>query len=466
MNKSADAIRSVIVFVHGFGSDEQCWDKLIELFQIDEEVKARFDFVRFSYPTAWVNLKLNNRIPDHKEIANYFNAVLDSKRFDDREIILVGHSQGGLIIHAYLAYMLNNDGGEQLEQIRQVITLATPHSGSLKAFGVRKFLSRFIKNPQDQRLWPLDQDTADAVRTVKDRIATTPLADRRHWPIPIYCFGGLSDKVVPPASAQGLFSDDNFKMIPGDHSGILNPESRDDDRYREFKEVLLDPIGHPYVFEIEHYHTHIKVQPIERQTFTISLEEGRTRQIETDNICELKRTVHFARNNRCQNEFKIRYLASDNSCFIPEKSHKTAESQLDSEYKKAGEKIDFLFIPKYKRPDKEEYYLYLKIFNGYGEGRRDVHFHLGHRSMGARANYRKLTYTLDLSEYLAAGFKMESPPAFYLHPNDPGVCSECKQNRKHAEEILPSQVNRAGEWTWEFNNVRQGVTDILWDFEK
>lgn len=453
--------RGVIVFVHGFGSSRKCWDTLIQLLQSDRAITERFDFDFFVYPTDWVKLKPTERIPGHKELAQTFKAFLDSKRFANREITLVGHSQGGLIIHAYLNYMVEEGCGEELGPIRQVMTFATPHYGSNLFSLLRRQLSRFIDNPQERRLRTLDEDLSDVVRNVHNRIATTHQANRAHWPIPVYCFGGLTDNVVPKASAQGPFA--GYTPITGNHSTILEPAHRDDDRYREFKENLLDPVGHPHVFEIEHYDTTIMVQPVERQRFTVNLGDGRSREIETDNVCDLKRTVRFASNNKCQREFKIRYLAFDGSCFEVDTSHDNAAGQLKSEYR-AGEKIDFLFVPKLKAPA-EKYYLGFTIYNGYGEGRTDVHFHLGPKSIGASAYYRKLTYTLDLSRYIASGIHVP-PPAFYLHHNDPGDCGTCKNRRKHGTKIPPSSEPQPGVWRWELHNVRQGVTDLFWDIPK
>ncbi|MEO8325730.1 MAG: alpha/beta fold hydrolase [Nitrospirota bacterium] len=450
--------RGVIVFVHGFGSSRACWDTLIKLLQYDRAITERFDLDFFPYPTDWVKLKPTERIPGHKELAQNFRAFVASERFVNREITLVGHSQGGLIIHAYLSYMVEEGWGEQLELIRQVITFATPHYGSNLFLGLRRLLSRFKDNPQERRLRTLDEELSDVVRNVNTRIATTHQADGAHWPIPVHCFGGLSDNVVPKASAQGPFA--SYTPITGSHSTILMPLNRDDDRYGELKEVLLDPVGHPHVFEIEQYDTTIIVRPVERQTFAVNLGGGRTREIETDNVCELNRTVRFANNNVCQQEFKMRYLAFNGSCFEAETSHDNAAAQLKSEYR-AGEKIDFLFVPKLKAPG-ERYSLGLTIYDGYGEGRTDVHFHLGPKSIGAKAYYRKLTYTLDLSGYLAAG-RYVPPPTFYLHHHDPGDCGQCKSRRKHGTKILPSSEPRAGVWSWELHNVRQGVTDLFWD---
>lgn len=458
MNEQEGKPPAAIIFVHGFGSSSRCWDHLITLLESDKEVTKRFAFYRFDYPTSWLKINPLERIPDHSEIAHKIEAYLDSDQFRNRELFLVGHSQGGLLIHAFLSHMVSSGKGEQLEAIRQVITIATPHTGSFMLHRSRNWLSWIFHNPQEERLRPLDEKTSNAVRIVKDRIATTVKRDSSHWPIPVHCFGGLTDNVVPSPSARGPFS--CYTAISGNHFSVLQPANTDDDRYREFKEILLDPTGHPHVFEIEHYETTIVVHPVERKSYTVDLGKGLQREIVTDNICELVRTVRFANNNRCSHKFKIRYLTGKDSCFETHESHENEASYLKSEYR-TGEKIDYLFTPKQKS-SYEKYSLDLKVFNGYDPGRTDIHFHLGPESTGAKAYYRKLTYTLDLSHYLASRQNINTP-SFYFHHRDPGNCGECKNKRKIGAKILPTAEPRNGVWRWELNNVRQGVTDLVWE---
>jgi hypothetical protein len=59
----------------------------------------------------------------------------------------------------------------------------------------------------------------------------------------------MEDSIVPEASARGPF--DSVKRVQGTHFSIINPADRDDPRYTEFVEVLLDPGGHSERFEIE-----------------------------------------------------------------------------------------------------------------------------------------------------------------------------------------------------------------------
>ncbi len=459
-----DSSKGVIVFVHGFGSSPDCWAPLLALLRKDEAITSRFEFDCFSYPTPRFNFNPLQRIPRLKEVAEKLREHLDSKKFWDREITLIGHSQGGLVIHAYIAHMLTRGCGRQLEPIRQVITLATPHYGSTTLSFLRRITSRlfwFFDNPQERSLRVLDPDTAEIVNTVAQRAAETSEAGELSWPIPVHCFGGLRDNVVREASAKGPFV--SHKSIEGDHFEILTPKDSGDERYGELTELLLDPVGHPHVFEVEHYKTAIAVKPVPRQKFRLKLGEDNDREVETDNICELTRTVWFARHNQCQSPFKIRYLAFGGSCFEPSLSHVNEAGQLATEYEQSGgTKLDFLFTPELKKP-KEAYTLRLKIYNGFGEGRRDVHFHLGPPSVGGMAHYRKLTYELDLSQYLALGYAVTSAPVLYWHPKDPGNCKGCKDLRSHSKPIQVVAENVQGIWRWELTGVREGVADLVWD---
>jgi hypothetical protein len=227
--------------------------------------------------------------------------------------------------------------------------------------------------------------------------------------------------------------------------------------------VLLDPIGHPHVFEVDHYKTTIAVSPLPMQKFRIKLGEDNYREVEADNVCELTRTVEFPRNNQCQSQFMIRYLAFGGSCFVPSVSHNNEAGQLVSEYEQsAGKSFAFWFTPELKKPD-EEYALRLTIYNGFGEGRRDVHFHMGPLSVGGMAYYRKLTYELDLSKYIELGYAVTSTPTLYWHSKDPGECKRCKDLRTPLKRVQPVAENAQGLWRWELLNVRGGVTNLVWD---
>src|SRR6266436_137076 len=98
--------KSVVVLVHGIASNKDCWSKFLSLLRDDENITERFDFELYGYSTSWINLRLLQRIPSLKQVAAGLKTFLEDTKFRDREITLVGHSQGGLVIHAYLDFMV------------------------------------------------------------------------------------------------------------------------------------------------------------------------------------------------------------------------------------------------------------------------------------------------------------------------------------------------------------------------
>jgi pimeloyl-ACP methyl ester carboxylesterase len=93
--------KSLIIFVHGFNSDPNCWDSMLKLMGEDPVMTAAFDWKRFSYDSK-ITYGLFNvlaRLPDYEDITAKFDQFLaDSFTSTYDQLYLAGHSQGGLII--------------------------------------------------------------------------------------------------------------------------------------------------------------------------------------------------------------------------------------------------------------------------------------------------------------------------------------------------------------------------------
>ena len=292
-------LKPAIVFVHGFLEPEATWEPLINLLRRDPEVAPHFDFVCFGYSTKAVEVKPHQRIPGIGEAAKALREFLDSKEFYDREITLVGHSQGGLVIQAYLADMLKHGQGESLSPIRQVITMATPSLGSTFLSPWRKLVGKFFSNPQEQALRVLDPYTSETLNFIAQHVVHAKKCTNNQWPIPFHVFYGIQDNIVLEASARGVFPDENLTPLEADHFTILRPSHRQDRRYTEFVEALLDPSGHSSVYEVELYETKVSVRPaLDKQEFVCKHGET-TRIVHSDNIGCIDRSVVFSRKNRC-----------------------------------------------------------------------------------------------------------------------------------------------------------------------
>jgi hypothetical protein len=202
----------------------------------DEEL----DFVRslpFSYDTRLWQPSPVRGVPDFDTVADSLKEFLDTEAGGFDGLLLVCHSQGGLIAQRCLARMLVEGRGPDLVRIRRVVLFACPNNGSQFALTLRRGVLR--RNPQERQLRPLDQQIADTQRTVLRDIVNAREITARTCPIPFSVYAGETDNIVPPASARGVFP--SAAVLPGDHSSIVRPSSREHRSYATLRRLILVP---------------------------------------------------------------------------------------------------------------------------------------------------------------------------------------------------------------------------------
>ncbi|MFB7245674.1 hypothetical protein CW362_09550 [Streptomyces populi] len=225
-----------VVFIHGLFSSERTWDPLVRLLESDEELAA-VTVRRFDYASPRLRrFRPDRRTADYNDLADRLKAFLHYEAAGHDRLLLVAHSQGGLIVQRHLARMINSGQGRQLTRIRGVVLLACPNDGSDFMLPLRS--AWWPGHPQVRALTPLDPDVKDAQRTVLDRIVYAKDVGASSCPVPFWVFGGSEDKVVVRASAQGAFP--RFFMLPGDHFGIIRPKSHTDPVYVALRTHLLE----------------------------------------------------------------------------------------------------------------------------------------------------------------------------------------------------------------------------------
>jgi tetratricopeptide (TPR) repeat protein len=210
-----------LVFIHGFWSSPKTWTALKDRFEEDDELRG-VHVHEFSYDSPKLPpLPLSTtRIPEYDDIAQTLAPYLDVTVSTDATAI-VTHSQGGLILQRFLAWMLNNGRGRELSRIKLIVMLACPNQGSDYLRSIRK-MAGFGRRPQARELKTLSADVATAGRFVLHDIARADTVDDHHCKIPIYVYAGSSDNVVNRVSGQGLFQ--NAQSLPGNHFTILRPD--------------------------------------------------------------------------------------------------------------------------------------------------------------------------------------------------------------------------------------------------
>ena len=231
-HSSAEAPDSdaVAVFVHGIFGGSESWGRLLEFVRDDAIVRREFHLVYFSYATPPFSFNPLRRIPDLGDVADSLATALDSDpvlRACSR-IVLLGHSQGGLVIQQYLAKALAAGRGARLQRIRAVLMFATPTTGSQLFLTARRGLGRLgiWNHPQEATLRPYNDRIEAMRRSVLQQIVYAAQVGPASCPIPFHVFAGASDGVVTRESARWVFP--TADTLPGDHSSLIRPAAAGD----------------------------------------------------------------------------------------------------------------------------------------------------------------------------------------------------------------------------------------------
>jgi pimeloyl-ACP methyl ester carboxylesterase len=237
--------QTALVFVHGLFSNAATWDNFISLITADPDLSHIFA-TRFEYPSPAVEADPRRRIPDYNAITDALMVFLARETHSFEQVVLVTHSQGGLIVQRYLAQMLEAGRGLELQRIRLVLMFSCPNDGSDFLLGMRRSLAPW-KNAQERQLRPLDEQVAQARRVVLDRIVFASQTSASACRIRVSAYAGLSDNVVKPGSAKGAFPEGG--SLPGDHNSIIQPLSYDDPSFRTLKWELLRAVPNDFISE-------------------------------------------------------------------------------------------------------------------------------------------------------------------------------------------------------------------------
>ena len=105
---------TTVVFVHGFISSPKCWDPFVERLSKDPELPGEsYSYLRYAYPTEFLQWNPAKRIPTIRECGDNLGTFLDTVSNND-QLILIGHSMGGLVIQSFLAQKIQQRRGLDL----------------------------------------------------------------------------------------------------------------------------------------------------------------------------------------------------------------------------------------------------------------------------------------------------------------------------------------------------------------
>lgn len=226
-----------LVLVHGLFSSAKVWKTFHGLITTDPELSDWVTVHCFEYDSPLVRLRPDRRVAETDDVADQLGTFLETDLADADRIVLVTHSQGGLIVQRFLARKLWNGSGGELARIKHFTMFACPNTGSGFFLTVRKGL-KLWRNPQEQQLRPFDRAVTEAQRTVLASVVHAREYNDQECPIPVRAYGGSADAIVPPAVAHGIFPKGG--VITADHFSIIQPGARSAASYKAVRRALLE----------------------------------------------------------------------------------------------------------------------------------------------------------------------------------------------------------------------------------
>lgn len=198
-----------ILLIHGFGGEPQTTFGMMPAFLAGSDQLTQWDIHCFGYPTSlspdvtgvWA------ADPDLTTLAGLLSTSLDQLQFREyKQLVLVGHSMGGLIIQRALLE------GEFRARVKQVVLFGTPSNGLKKAWW--------------GKLWK---------RQARDMVAGGEFITglRQDWkrkfgnkpPFGFRVVAGVRDEFVPRESSVDVFPAEQRNFLPGNHLEMVKPET-------------------------------------------------------------------------------------------------------------------------------------------------------------------------------------------------------------------------------------------------
>ncbi|MEI7030646.1 hypothetical protein [Streptomyces pratensis] len=232
-----------LVMIHGLMSGPKTWEPLREQIAADRSL-GFVEPLSFAYATGLLSVNPLQVFPSIDTVADSLKEYLATEAGAFDQLLLVTHSQGGLVAQRYLARMLHDGRGGELVRIQRLVMLACPSNGSELLLSLRR---RALggRHPQEAGLRPLNDQVNMTLRTiVRDVVHATEVTDRT-CPIPVSVYAGESDGVVSRASAQSVFPDSS--ALPGDHFSILKADSPQHRTFTALRRLILATRNEPYV---------------------------------------------------------------------------------------------------------------------------------------------------------------------------------------------------------------------------
>jgi len=235
--------RAAVCFVHGLlGNYKQTWQNFPHLLMEDSRL-VHCDVICWGYPTDLAPQKLfgirffSRKMPSIRTVARSLHTDLCNEEIGGSytDLILVGHSMGGLVIMEMVLDKLREPDCDisVLRRVRKIVNFGTPSDG--------------VALPKIARIHPQARNihcTSDFISSLRrDWIQRVVSASDEDIPgenkmaIPLLAVVGNEDNAVPVRSAEAFHS--KVETVSGDHSEIVKPDSRDSSSFQILRRIIL-----------------------------------------------------------------------------------------------------------------------------------------------------------------------------------------------------------------------------------
>ncbi|PCO09326.1 hypothetical protein CQA16_13725 [Enterobacter hormaechei] len=222
-----------IILIHGLGGTaDGTWGKFPTLLAQDNDIE--YEILCLGYetnmpellkPCTWGNVF--KRSPGILNIANGLLTDIQSKcDIANDEIIIAGHSLGGVILKKLLLILKNKN---IVHKISKVCFFDVPHDGS----GYANLGKHIIR--RNRHLLSLTRDSGEL-----DDLTEQWINSGLNNTLDIISIIAANDDIVSSSSSKSIFREHDVKTINGaNHSSIVKPDSYESSSYIVFKNFIL-----------------------------------------------------------------------------------------------------------------------------------------------------------------------------------------------------------------------------------
>lgn len=214
-----------VIFVHGLGGDlNKTWGNFTSLIDNDPELgctSLAYGYDAFYWPFIGASASLHN-------IAEGLESEIRLNCETGEELILVGHSLGGLVIRKFLTNQIINKNKHNFN-IKKVCFFAVPHEGS-NLSEIRKLVGW-----RNQQLKVLSRDSKyiEEFNDVWEALDATKKFE-------FLSVIGSKDSIVTSNSSKSLFRGcDIITLNEKGHVNIVKPKDTNDSSFKALKKFIL-----------------------------------------------------------------------------------------------------------------------------------------------------------------------------------------------------------------------------------